>query len=320
MILEEEHYIRSIEEDYKLLNQSLNNDIDKQINNNINEINTNFLDKEKIKLIKKENKLADYILGNDISPPTPIKCNIKNNPLSHSFSKVRIPTLMPMAVSYDNFKNKTINLEDFFNKDEQKKENKNNGINIKESLQIKEAQDKIDQDYASIFKDLKRVREYTKKYSKKDDEENLETSTTSFYSSNTNKKRNKDNKQKYSNNASPLNSSISFSNFEKEAYGSKKEYNINNDKISDDKNDENSERTIGLKNISRTVLDKELINIQENKEDEEDEEDDEQNHKNKEEMNKNEIEENKENKENNNHKNNNEEEVEEEVEEEEVKG
>ena len=286
MLLEEENYMRKIDEDYKILNQLLIKDIDNQINyNNINEINKNNIDKENIKLVKKQNQLADYILGNNFTPPTPIKFNNKN-PLFHSYSKIK--SLPQEEELYNTFKNKTINLEEFFNKDKKKEENNYNGVNIKDAIQVKEAQDKIEQDYESIFKDLKYAHEYTKKYSKKDDDENLENSTTSFYSTNTGDKDNNKSKQKYitKNNASHLNSSISYSHFDQEGNENKKNNDINKEQLSDNtKIDENSGRTTGIKNISRTVLDKELINIQENKEDEEDEEDDEQNHKNKEEIN-----------------------------------
>ena len=298
MVLEEEHYIKKLEEEYKAFHQSLNKDIDKQINTDKNisiyNINNNLKEKEKNSLLKKQNELADYLVGNIFSPPTPIKPIKNKNNLYLSYSqKINSPPKHLLnfqnkeEIKYNTLKNKTINLEDFFNKDERKKDNNENIA--KESMKSKEVQDKIENDYNIIFKDLKSAHEYTKKYSKKDDDELLENSTTSFYSStssNKNKKERKDNdkynsQQKFNtrNNASILNSSLSYSNYEKDQINSNKK---NKEKIKDNESDndmidENSVRSTGIKNISKTVLDKELINIQENKEDEEDEEDDEKN-------------------------------------------
>ena len=246
ILLEEENYMKKIDDEYKTFHQALNEDIDKQIKNNPNEINQ--LTKDR-KIMDKQNKLAEYLFGENISLPTPIK---SINPLSHSFSqkpKLQIKNNTDEILYSNTFKNKTINLEDFFNKDE----NKN-----------------------------------TKKYSKKDDEDNT---TSSFYSTST--KTNKSRKQKNNNyqnqhiyltknNSSRHNSSASYSNYEKEKIKENKKDMENNFGNNENENlDENSPRSVGIKNITKTVLDKELINIQENKEDEEDEEDDEQNQKNK---------------------------------------
>ena len=311
MVLEQEHYMKQIDDDYQLLKHSINDDIDKQINYNIDN-NNNIIDNNIIynnnnsKLLKKRNQLVEYILGNNFSPPTPIK-NINNdkknnysNPLSHSYSQKRkfpmenYPNIQSLQndVKKDNYhdiKNKTINLDDYFNKDEEK--NDYNGINPKDAIKEKEAQDVIEQDYESIFKDLKDAHKYTKKYSKKDDDDIFENSTTSFYSNNTNKNENKDNyksQQRYYTkyNTSHFNSSAGYSNYDKNENKNKNINEINKEKNSENEAfDENSIRTTGVKNISKTVLDKVLINIQENKEDEEDEEDDEQNQKNKQEKN-----------------------------------
>ena len=283
ILLEEENYMKNIDDEFKIFQQTLINDIDKQINNNNNPNEINDYVKDK-KIINKQKNLADYLLGEKIMPTSPIKYN-RINPLSKSFSnkpKLQIKNDNGQILFSNTFKNKTINLEDFFNRDENKNENYK-GINIKEAIQEKEAQDKIEEDYASIFKDLKIAHEYTKKYSKKDDDE---TTTSSFYSTSTrSKKQKKDNyqsQQKYftKNNASRHNSSVSYSNLDK----IKENKKDNLDNKENENLDENSSRTTGIKNISKTVLDKELINIQENKEDEEDEED-EQNQKNKQDKN-----------------------------------
>ena len=62
-----------------------------------------------------------------------------------------------------------------------------------------------------------------------------------------------------------------------------KNENIKDDNSNNEAIDEHSVRNTGIKNITKTVLDKELKNIQENKEDEEDEEEDEQKDKTKQE-------------------------------------
>ena len=304
MMIEQENYLKKIDDDFQTLRESLNFDIDKQINNTINNnniinkniINNNNNDIHKSQLFKKENQLADYILGTSISPPTPIKTNVYNsNVLSHSYSqKRRIPLKDYPNISnmqndkdiedFNIYKSKTFNLEDFFNKDEKKKDNT---INIKESIKAKEAQDKVEKDFESIFKDLKKAHEYTKKYSEPDEDDSLDNTTSSFISKNTNKKTNYKNPLQYNTkyNASYyLNSSATFTNYDRSEKKKKKE--INKDKISDNEMvDENSGRSTGIKNVSKTVLDKVLLNIQENKEDEEDEEDDEQNQKNKQDKN-----------------------------------
>ena len=296
MILEEEHYINKLEEEYKLFHQSLSNDIDKQIktDKNLNDFTINYNEKEKNIIIKKQNKLADYIMGNVFTPPTPIKpLKNDNNILYNSYSQTSNPQSKNLQdlqnfqkngqIKYNTLKNKTVDLEDFFNRDENKKDNYNSN-DIKEAIKAKEVQDTIEQNYNSIFNDLKLAHDYTKKYTKKNDDDILENSTTSFYSStstNKNKKENNKSQQQYYNrsNASRFNSSISYSNYEKEQINDNKKNNeLIKENISDNEMiDENSLRNTGNKNVSKTVLDKELRNIQENKEDEEDEEDDEKN-------------------------------------------
>ena len=132
------------------------------------------------RLFMKENQLADYILGTNNSPPTPIKTSdYNNNILSHSYSQKRrmyikdYPNLLNIKNdkdidNYNILRSKTFNLDDFFNKDEKKKDNANN---VKESIKTKEAQDKVEKDYESIFKDLKKAHEYTKKYSVIDEDD-----------------------------------------------------------------------------------------------------------------------------------------------------
>ena len=309
MLIEQENYMKKIDDDYQILRQSLNNDIDKQINYNIisnynHIINNNIFNNDKLtaKLFMKENQLADYILGTNNSPPTPIKTSdYNNNILSHSYSQKRrmyikdYPNLLNIKNdkdidNYNILRSKTFNLDDFFNKDEKKKDNANN---VKESIKTKEAQDKVEKDYESIFKDLKKAHEYTKKYSVIDEDDIPENTTSSFITNNTNKNTTSKYKNqiqyntKYNtkyNSSYYLNSSAAFTNYDRNE--NKNINEKNKDKISENEMvDENSVRTTGIKNVSKTVLDKVLLNIQENKEDEEDEEDDEQNQKIKQEIN-----------------------------------
>ena len=92
------NYMRKIDSDYQVLRQSINNGIDKRLNDKINIINNEdiFRDLNKEKrnnMIKKQNQFAEFLMGDMHSPPTPIKIeytksyNIYNNPLSHSFSQ-----------------------------------------------------------------------------------------------------------------------------------------------------------------------------------------------------------------------------------------
>jgi hypothetical protein len=315
ILSEQDNYMKKIDADYQVLRQSINNDIDKRINDKINIINNEDIfgdiNKErKINMIKKQNQLADYIMGDMHSPPTPIKSdttksyNIYNNPLSHSFSqKSKFPLKSYQNIqrieniqNYTNnmlnsFKNKEVNFEDFFNRDKDE-----NDFNVKEAIQKNEAHNKVDRDYASIFKNLKDANKYTKKYTPKNKDDIPDDNTSySFYSADSSIKRRHRTKyksHKMSNTGyrrSYANSSFHNTKYDKNQ--KMKEQDKNKDKNENKKDDnsinetidEHSGRSTGIKNFTKTVLDKELKNIQENKEDEEDEEEDEQKDKTKQE-------------------------------------
>ena len=316
MLLNQDNYMRKIDADYQVLRQLINNDIDKRINDKINIINNEDfirdINKErKINMIKKQNQLADYIMGDMHSPPTPIKIdttksyNIYNNPLSHSYSqKSKFPMKSYLNIQrieniqnitnnmFNSFKNKDINLEDFFNRDKDE-----NDFNVKEAIQKNEAHSKVDQDYSEIFKALKEANKYTKKYTntqKNKDDISDNTSYTIYSDDSSIKKRHKTNykSQKMSNTGykrSYANSSLHSTKYDKNQKMKEQDKIINKNETKKDDNsnneaiDEHSVRTTGIKNFTKTVLDKELKNIQENKEDEEDEEKDEQKDKTKQE-------------------------------------
>ena len=72
------NYMRKIDSDYQVLRQSINNGIDKRLNDKINIINNEdiFRDLNKEKrnnMIKKQNQFAEFLMGDMHSPPTPIK-------------------------------------------------------------------------------------------------------------------------------------------------------------------------------------------------------------------------------------------------------
>ena len=318
MLLEQDDYMNKIDNDYQIFRKSLNDDIDKQINKNNDNmnhkiINNDINNKGRIHILNKQNQLADYIIGNTFSPPTPIKYNkiINNNPLSNSYSQKTKNRTQNFEIlqnnniyknhMYNSFKNKEINLEDFFNRDENKYDY--NEFNPKDAIRTKEAHDKVDQDYNSIFKDLINTHSYTKKYSKKKEKDNAENFSTSssFFSKINDEKEKNNNKsqQKYYTGYKGDQPSTIQTNQKK----SNKEVNSEKEIMVD----EHSVRTTGIKSFNKTVLDKELRNIQENKEDEEDEEEDKNNNEDEDE-------------EKNNKENDKEKEEEEEEEEEEVEG
>ena len=314
MLLEQDNYMRKIDADYQVLKQSINNDIDKRINDKINIINNEDifgdLNKERRNnMIKKQNQLADFIMGDRHSPPTPIKFestksyNIYNNPLSHSFSqKSKFPLKSYQNIQrieniqnytnkmFNSFKNKDVNLEEFFNRDKDE-----NDFNVKEAIQKNEAHNKVDQDYASIFKDLKEANKYTKKYTQKNKDDISDNASFTIYSDDSSiykRHRTKYKSQKMHGTGyrrSYANSSLHSTKYDKNQKLKDQDKNIDkNENIKDDNSnneaiDEHSVRNTGIKNITKTVLDKELKNIQENKEDEEDEEEDEQKDKTKQE-------------------------------------
>lgn len=307
MLLEQDNYMRRIDSDYQILRQSINNDIDKRISDKINIIsndNDNIvgdINKERrFNTIKKQNQLADYILGDTHSPPTPIKIDTKNsyniysNPLSHSYSqKSKFPMKNYLNIEridniqnstnnmFNSFKNKEVNYEDFFNRDKVENE-----FNIKEAIQNNEAHNKVDHDYASIFKELKEANKYTKKYTQKNKDAISDNDSYSVYSDDSS--INKRHKTKYKSHKmyntgyrrTYANTSFHNTKYDKNQKSKEKDKNKNENKQEGSSNneaiDENSARTTGIKNFTKTVLDKELKNIQENKEDEEDEEEDEQ--------------------------------------------
>ena len=314
MLLEQDNYMRKIDADYQVLKQSINNDIDKRINDKINIINNEDifgdLNKERRNnMIKKQNQLADFIMGDRHSPPTPIKIestksyNIYNNPLSHSFSqKSKFPLKSYQNIQrieniqnytnkmFNSFKNKDVNLEEFFNRDKDE-----NDFNVKEAIQKNEAHNKVDQDYASIFKDLKEANKYTKKYTQKNKDDISDNASFTIYSDDSSinqRHRTKHKSQKLNGTGyrrSYANNFLHSTKYDKNQKMKEQDKNKDkNEKIKDANSnneaiDEHSVRNTGIKNITKTVLDKELKNIQENKEDEEDEEEDEQKDKTKQE-------------------------------------
>ena len=278
MILEKENYMKEIDNEYDELCQTIKFDIDEMINKNKTDLYLeipNYEDKQ----TQKEKQYADYILGKTLSQPTPFK--LDTNPLSNSYSQKDVE------------KSKTINLDKFFNRDMEKDYYRDkNYYNSKK----KEIRNKINKDYLEIFENLHETKSYTKKYSK---DQNQISHSESFisnktYSSNKDNKSNNETKNKFYM-ASYYNSTISHSMYDKE--------NIKNENDEDNalKMEDSSLRTTQNKNKSKTILDKKLINIKENKEDEEDEEDDEENKKLKEEK----VDENKDNENNGEEKENN---------------
>ena len=266
MIEEEENYLKEIDDEYNELCQSIKLDIDEMINKNKTDI---YLEipyyNEKLK--KKEKQYANYILGKTVSPPTPIKLNEKDLSLMDNRKTENI---------------KKMNLDDFFNQDIKKEKYSNKNNNIK----FREAKVNIDKEYFEIFENLQEIKLYTKKYSSN---KNFENYSESFMSNQThltdeslnkkiNETKNKFDLQSY------YNSTISNSLYEKEINKNENE----KDEENVIKVEDSSMRTTENKNKSKTILDKQLINIKENKEDEEDEEDDEENKKIKEVKNNNE--------------------------------
>ena len=278
MIREKENYMKEIDNEYDELCQTIKFDIDQMINKNKTDLYLEIPNYED-KLTQKEKQYADYILGKTLSQPTPFK--LDTNPLSNSYSQKDVE------------KSKTINLDKFFNRDMEKDYYRDkNYYNSKK----KEIRNKINKDYLEIFENLHETKSYTKKYSK---DQNQISHSESFisnktHSSNKDNKSNNETKNKFYM-ASYYNSTISHSMYDKE--------NIKNENDEDNalKMEDSSLRTTQNKNKSKTILDKKLINIKENKEDEEDEEDDEENKKLKEEK----VEENKDNENNGEEKENN---------------
>ena len=278
MILEKENYMKEIDNEYDELCQTIKFDIDQMINKNKTDLYLEIPNYED-KLTQKEKQYADYILGKTLSQPTPFK--LDTNPLSNSYSQKDLE------------KSKTINLDKFFNRDMEKDYYRDkNYYNSKK----KEIRNKINKDYLDIFENLHETKSYTKKYSK---DQNQISHSESFisnktHSSNKDNKSNNETKNKFYM-ASYYNSTISHSMYDKE--------NIKNENDEDNalKMEDSSLRTTQNKNKSKTILDKKLINIKENKEDEEDEEDDEENKKLKEEK----VDENKDSENNGEEKENN---------------
>lgn len=268
MILEQENYMKEIDNEYDELCQTIKFDIDQMINKNKTDIYLEIPNYEE-KFTKKEKQYANYILGKTLSQPTPFK--LDKNPLSNSYTQK--PTE----------KSKTINLEEFFNRDMEKYiYREKNYYNSKKN----EIKNRINKDYLEIFENLNETKSYTKKYS---NDKNQISHSESFIS---NKTHSSDNENKSNNEtknkfymASYYNSTISNSMYDKEKKKNE------NDEDTALKIEDSSMRTTQNKNKSKTILDKQLINIKENKEDEEDEEDDEENKKLKEEN----VEENKDN-------------------------
>ena len=190
-----------------------------------------------------------------MTPPTPFK--LEQNPLSHSYSLK------------SEKKSKKTYLDDFFNKDDEKKYYKGKKYISKK----KEIINKLDGYYMEMLENLDDLKSYTKKYSKGSEgyshsESFLSDQTHSSFKEN----RSNDTKNRFYL-ASYYNSTITNSGSEKE----------NNKDENDEDNmiriEDSSMRTTENKNKSKTLLDKKLINIKENKEDEEDEEEDEENKK-----------------------------------------
>ena len=269
MIQEQDNYMKEIDEDYNELRQSINSDIDEMINNNKykNKSDEYFqLSKFNENIIKKHKQYTNYIFGKSLSPPTPLK--IDKNILSNSNN------------NNDNNKKKTIdknkgiNLDDFFNKDPPKQYHKGK----KNLVKNKAMQNELDKKYSYIFEMLNDTKQYTKKYSANPDSPSESFLTDQTHISESQDINNNESKNKFYL-ASYYNSTISNSMYDKENNRSGNEEE-NLVKIED-----SSMRTTENKNKSKSLLEKKLINIKENKEDEEDEEDDEENKKMKEENN-----------------------------------
>ena len=270
MIQEQDNYMKEIDEDYNELRQSINSDIDEMINNNKykNKSDEYFqLSKFNENIIKKHKQYTNYIFGKSLSPPTPLKIdkNILSNSNNNNDNNNKKKTID---------KNKGINLDDFFNKDPPKQYHKGK----KNLVKNKAMQNELDKKYSNIFEMLNDTKQYTKKYSAK-----LDSPSESFLTDQTHISESQDINNNESKNkfylASYYNSTISNSMYDKENNRSGNEEE-NLVKIED-----SSMRTTENKNKSKSLLEKKLINIKENKEDEEDEEDDEENKKMKEENN-----------------------------------
>ena len=268
MIQEQDNYMKEIDEDYNELRQSINSDIDEMINNKYKNKSDEYFQLSKFdeNIIKKHKQYTNYIFGKSLSPPTPLK--IDKNILSNSNN------------NNDNNKKKTIdknkgiNLDDFFNKDPPKQYHKGK----KNLVKNKAMQNELDKKYSNIFEMLNDTKQYTKKYSANPDSPSESFLTDQTHISESQDINNNESKNKFYL-ASYYNSTISNSMYDKENNRSGNEEE-NLVKIED-----SSMRTTENKNKSKSLLEKKLINIKENKEDEEDEEDDEENKKMKEENN-----------------------------------
>ena len=260
MILEQENYMKEIDNEYNELCQTINFDIDQMINTNKNEELNLDLPEYDAQFKRKEKQFADYMLSKTLTPPTPFK--FEKNPLLYSYQ--------PRPKD----KNKMLNLEEFFDKDKEKDYYLDDRPIQKKSY----IRNKTNKEYFDIFESLNDAKTYTKKYSK-DKDQYSHSETLISNNSYSNKDENADNnetKNKFDL-ASYYNLTISNSMYEKE--NNKNE----NDEDNAIKIEDSSMRTTGNKNKSKSLLDKKLLNIKENKEDEEDEEDDEENKKLKEE-------------------------------------
>ena len=259
MILEQENYMKEIDNDYNELYQTIKFDIDQMINDNKNEDLNLDIQEYNEQLEKKEKQFADYMLSKTLNPPTPFKFD--KNPLIYSYQ----PKMK------DN--NKISDLEDFFNKD------KENDYYLEERplYRKSEIRNQTNKEYFNIFESLNDAKAYTKKYSSEKEISHSETLISNLeYSSKDENNSNNETKNRFDI-ASYYNSTISNSMYERE--NNKKE----NDEDNAIKIEDSSMGTTENKNKSKTLLDKKLINIKENKEDEEDEEEDEENKKLKEE-------------------------------------
>ena len=270
MIQEQDNYMKEIDEDYNELRQSINSDIDEMINNNKykNKSDEYFqLSKFNENIIKKHKQYTNYIFGKSLSPPTPLKIdkNILSNSNNNNDNNNKKKTID---------KNKGINLDDFFNKDPPKQYHKGK----KNLVKNKAMQNELDKKYSNIFEILNDTKQYTKKYSANPDSPSESFLTDQTHISESQDINNNESKNKFYL-ASYYNSTISNSMYDKENNRSGNEEE-NLVKIED-----SSMRTTENKNKSKSLLEKKLINIKENKEDEEDEEDDEENKKMKEENN-----------------------------------
>ena len=270
MIQEQDNYMKEIDEDYNELRQSINSDIDEMINNNKykNKSDEYFqLSKFNENIIKKHKQYTNYIFGKSLSPPTPLKIdkNILSNSNNNNDNNKKKKTID---------KNKGINLDDFFNKDPPKQYHKGK----KNLVKNKAMQNELDKKYSNIFEMLNDTKQYTKKYSANPDSPSESFLTDQTHISESQDINNNESKNKFYL-ASYYNSTISNSMYDKENNRSGNEEE-NLVKIED-----SSMRTTENKNKSKSLLEKKLINIKENKEDEEDEEDDEENKKMKEENN-----------------------------------